>query len=225
MRGGSRQHLDDEPRARPNGHHEKKTLHATEREREKVCDQREIYLGDIGQVRCEDLIFVDEAGVNLAMAAFTAWAPKGQRAYGHVPKNWGDNISLIAGLSLEGIVAPWMLRGSTDGAAFTTWVETQLGPSLRAGHVVVMDNLSAHKSDAVRELIEARGAKLVFLPPYSPDLSPIEPAWSKIKHLVRKATTRSWDALLDAVGDAMRAVVPKDALGWFRFCGYLAQLT
>ena len=176
-------------------------------------------------MNAHDLVFIDEAGVNLAMSALQAWAPKGQRAYGAAPKNWGDNITLIAGVSLGGQVAPWMLRRSMDGDAVLTWVETQLAPTLRAGQVVVMDNLSVHKRDGVRAAIEARGARLLFLPPYSPDLSPIEPAWSKIKHLVRKAAARSWVALLDAVAHAMRAVVPKDALGWFRHCGYWVQLT
>lgn len=177
------------------------------------------------QVNPADLLFLDECGVNLAMTALYAWAPKGERAVGSAPKNWGDNITLAAALGLEGIVAPLVLRGSMNGEAFAGYIEQFVAPALRPGQVLLMDNLSVHKSVAVREAIEARGAKLVFLPPYSPDLSPIERAWSKIKTLVRKAAARGWDAMVDAVAVAMRAVCPKDAAGWFRHSGYSVQLT
>jgi transposase len=177
------------------------------------------------QVNPADLLFLDECGVNLAMTALYAWAQRGERAVGSAPKNWGDNITLAGVLGLEGIVAPLMLRGSMDGEAFVGYIEQFVAPALRPGHVLLMDNLNVHKSVAVREAIEARGAKLIFLPPYSPDLSPIERAWSKIKTLVRKAAARGWDEMVDVVADAMRAVCSADALGWFRYSGYTIQPT
>jgi transposase len=172
-----------------------------------------------------DVLFLDECGVNLAMTAVYAWAPRGERAVGSAPKNWGDNITLAAALGLEGIVAPLMLRGSMDGEAFSGYIEQFVAPALRPGQVLLMDNLNVHKSVAVREAIEARGAKLVFLPPYSPDMSPIERAWSKIKTLVRKAAARGWDGMVDVVAAAMRAVCPADAVGWFHHSGYTVQPT
>jgi transposase len=166
------------------------------------------------------LIFLDESGINLSMARSTARSPRGERAVGDIPKNWGDSVTLCAGLSLRGIVAPLYLHGSMTGEIFEAYVEQFLAPELRPGDIVVMDNLSVHKLGAVRAHIESAGARLLFLPPYSPDFSPIEPAWSKIKSVLRKAAARSYDALLDATVTALRAVTRADARGWFAHCGY-----
>lgn len=171
-------------------------------------------------VRAEDLLFLDECGVNLAMTRAYARAPRGQRAYGAAPKNWGDNITIAAVLGRRGILAPLMLRGGIDGDHFVAYILQFVVPELRPGQVLVLDNLSAHKAAAAREAVEACGAKLVFLPPYSPDLSPIERAWSKVKALLRKAAARSWEALLESVEQALRAVTSADAAGWFRHAGY-----
>lgn len=168
----------------------------------------------------ERLIFLDESGINLSMARSRARAIRGERAEGHVPKNWGDSVTLCAGIGLRGVVAPLYLHGSMTGEYFEAYVEQFLVPELRADDIVVMDNLSVHKMVAVRALIEAAGAKLLFLPPYSPDFSPIEPAWSKVKALLRRSAARTYDALLEAVEQALRAITPADACGWFGLCGY-----
>jgi len=171
--------------------------------------------------QADRLIFLDESGINLSMARPCARAPRGQRAIGDVPKNWGDSVTLCAGISLRGIVAPLYMHGSLTGEIFDAYVEQFLVPELRPDDIVVMDNLSVHKLASVRQRIEAAGATLLFLPPYSPDYSPIEPAWSKVKALLRGAAARSYDALLDAVASALRAVTSNDARGWFGLCGYV----
>ncbi len=166
------------------------------------------------------LVFVDESGTNIALAPLYARAPKGERAYGKTPRNWGKNITLIAALCAEGVGATMSFEGATDGAAFETYVEHFLVPILKEGQVVVMDNLQVHKSLRVRELIEGAGASVLFLPPYSPDFSPIEQAFSKIKNIVRKAQARTHEALVEALGRALVTVSRRDALGWFEHCGY-----
>jgi transposase len=169
------------------------------------------------------LIFVDESGTNITLAPLYGWAPKGERAYGKAPRNWEKNITLIASLSAEGIGAAMSVEGATDGRAFQTYVKHFLVPTLKSGQIVVMDNLQVHKSLKVRELIEGAGASVLFLPSYSPDFSPIEGAFSKIKTIVRKAQARTHEALIEAIGDALDAVSRRDALGFFEHCGYRAD--
>ncbi len=170
------------------------------------------------------LVFIDESGFNLAMAPLYARAPKGQRAYGQVPKNRGENSSLIAALSLdEGISAAMTVEGAVDGIAFQIYVREVLAPTLRPGQIVVLDNLQVHKNQAVRETIEARGCELLFLPSYSPDFNPIEQAFSKLKTFVRKHKARTKQALDDAVAAALKAVSLQDVIGWFSHAGYLPQ--
>ena len=137
-----------------------------------------------------------------------------------MPKNWGDSVTVVAGLTLDGIIAPMMLHGSMNARAFEAYVEQCLVPELRDGDVVVMDNLSAHKRPVVRELIERVGARVLFLPPYSPDFNPIEPSWSKFKAILRALAARTTEALLDGVRTALRAITPRDARGWFQHCGH-----
>jgi transposase len=169
------------------------------------------------------LVFVDESGTNITLAPLYGWAPKGERAYGKAPRNWDKNITLIASLSAEGIGAAMSVEGATDGAAFQTYVKHFLVPTLKTGQIVVLDNLQVHKSLKVRELIEGTGASVLFLPSYSPDFSPIEGAFSKVKNLVRKAQARTQEALIEAIGDALDAVSRRDALGFFEHCGYHAD--
>lgn len=149
-----------------------------------------------------------------------ARAPRGERAVDAVPKNWGDSMTIVAALGLDGIVAPMMLRGAMNALAFEAYVEQCLVPALRKDDVVLMDNLAAHKRPFIRELIEAAGARLLYLPRYSPDFNPIEPAWSKFKAILRKVKARTADALNRAVAPALRAITPSDARGWFQFCGH-----
>jgi len=170
------------------------------------------------------LVFVDESGFHTSMTRLRARAPKGKRAYGKVPRNRGKNTTLIAAITLEeGMSQPMTMEGGTDAPAFEAYVEQLLAPSLCEGQVVVLDGLGAHRTDRVRELIEARGADLVFLPSYSPDFNPIEEALGKIKHLVRKEGQRVREALVEAIGQALAAVTPEDAAGWFAHAGYRAQ--
>jgi transposase len=154
------------------------------------------------------------------MARLYARARGGARAHGAVPKNWGDNISLIGSICVDGRTTAMSLPGSTDGEAFTLYIEHILVPTLVPGDVVVMDNLSAHKRKSVRDAIEKCGAELRFLPPYSPDLNPIEQCWSKIKTALRAAAARSVDALNQAITSAIFAVTSSDTQGWFAHCGY-----
>ena len=137
-----------------------------------------------------------------------------------VPRNRGKNTTLLASMSVEGMGPTLAVEGATDREVFEAYLEEVLAPSLRSGQIVVMDNLSAHKGDRVRELIEERGCELLYLPSYSPDLNPIEEAFSKIKGILRKAEARSREALIEAMGRALEAITSQDAEGFFRHCGY-----
>jgi transposase len=191
-------------------------LGATERDEKKRGTWRE-YVRRIDPRR---LVFVDECSTNIALTSLYARAPKGERAYGEAPRNWGKNVTLIASLSAEGIGATMSVEGATDGAAFETYVEHFLAPTLQRGQIVVMDNLQVHKSRRVKELIEGAEAEVLFLPPYSPDFSPIEEAFSKVKGILRRLGARTRKTLLQATGEALDAVSRWDAAGWFRHCGY-----
>jgi transposase len=170
------------------------------------------------------LVFVDESGFNTSMTRLRARAPKGKRAHGKVPRNRGKNQTLIAAITLQGAMgSPMTVEGGTDALAFEAYVEHFLAPSLSEGQVVVLDGLGAHRTERVKEMIEARGADLLFLPSYSPDLNPIEEAFSKVKHLVRKEGQRVREALVEAIGRALAAVTPEDAAGWFAHAGYWPQ--
>ncbi len=150
-----------------------------------------------------------------------ARAPKGERATGRVPRNRGKNTTGIASLSLEGMGAAMILEGSAHGAAFEIYVEQLLAPSLHAGHMVVMDNLRAHKGERVRQALEAKGCQVLFLPGYSPDFSPIEETFSKLKAYVRRAGARTREAREEAMCQALLTVSAQDARGWFSHCGYV----
>jgi transposase len=154
------------------------------------------------------------------MTRTRARAPKGKRAYGRVPRDRGKNTTLIASMSLTGMGQAMTFEGTTDKEVFEAYVERFLAPALRPGQVVVLDNLGAHKGQRVRDLVEARGASLLFLPAYSPDFSPIEEAFSKIKALLKKEAARTREALVEVIGRALDAVTPEDAKGWFVHCGY-----
>ena len=141
-----------------------------------------------------------------------------------MPRNRGKNTTLLASMSVQGMGSSLAVEEATTAAVFETYVERVLAPTLRKGQVVVMDNLSAHKGEKVRELIEGRGCELLYLPPYSPDFNPIEEAFSKIKGLMRKAQARSREALLEALGAAILALSAQEARGFFEHCGYRAMV-
>lgn len=164
--------------------------------------------------------FFDESGFNIALTRLYGRAARGPRAVGSVPQNYGENLTLLGALSLSGLCAPMTIEGATDGAVFVAYVEQVLGPALSAGDVVVMDNLSAHKVKGVREAIAACGASVLYLPPYSPDLNPIEKCWSKLKSLLRTVGARTREALEAAIGEVIKQVTEADAEGWFGSCGY-----
>jgi transposase len=161
-------------------------------------------------------------GTNTSLAPLWAWSPKGRRAYCSVPRNRGKNTTVLSSMTIEGMGPSLTVEGATTAAVFETYVERVLSPMLRAGQIVVMDNLTAHKGERVRDLIEERGCKLMYLPPYSPDFNPIEEAFAKIKGILRKAKARSREALIEAIGEAISALSARDARGFFEHCGYRA---
>jgi transposase len=164
---------------------------------------------------------VDECATHTSMNRLRARAPKGQRAYAKVPRNRGKNTTLLASMTSEGMGPCMAVMGWTTKALFEAYVDRALAPSLRPGQVVVMDNLGAHRGERIRALVQARGCSLVYLPPYSsPDFSAIEEAFSKLKTLLRKAKARTRVALLEAIGRALSAITPQDAVGYFGHCGY-----
>jgi transposase len=194
----------------------KKTLGATERNEEARSAWRE----QMKQVDANQLVIVDETGSNIGLTPLYARAPQGQRAYGSIARNRGKNTTLLASLSLDGMGAAMILEGATDAMAFEIYVEQVLAPSLEPGHIVVMDNLSSHSGPKVRQAIQARGCQLLFLPAYSPDLSPIEEAFSKLKAFLRRVQARTREDLYEALSHALEVITPQDALGWFTHCGY-----
>lgn len=163
---------------------------------------------------------MDESSTNVALVPRYARAPRGERAFGKAPRNWGKNVTLICSISLSGVGASMSIEGPADGESFSLYLKEVLCPALRPGQIVVMDNLSVHKSRSVREAIERRGCQLWFLPAYSPDLNPIEEAFSKVKNSLRKARARTLDALFEATHLALGAVSAGDARGFFSHCGY-----
>jgi transposase len=165
-------------------------------------------------------VFLDESGSHIAMTRTRARAPRGERVVGQVPRNRGTVTTMLAALTLRGISAVMTIEGGTSGDVFTAFVEHVLRPTLRVGDVVVLDNLGAHKVEAARELIESAGARVLFLPPYHPDLNPIETAWSKVKQLLKSAEARTREALDAAIAIAVSAISPGDAAGYFGGCGY-----
>ncbi len=173
----------------------------------------------LGQV-VRKLRFLDEIGTHWGLTRLYGRAAPGVRVVEATPGYSGPHYSAVASLSLRGVNAPWVVKGSIDGPAFLAYVTQVLAPTLKKGDVVILDNLRAHKPDAIRSAIEARGARLVFLPPYSPDLNPIEQCWAKVKTSLRKVKARTYETLVEALAAALRSISPKDAAAWFAHCGY-----
>lgn len=195
---------------------QKKTLVATERDEEARRAFRERLRG----VDPKRLIFVDESSTNIALTPRYARAPKGERARGKAPRNWGKNVTLISSIGLEGMGPSMSIEGSSDTESFGLYMRDILAPRLKPGRIVLMDNLSVHKSKWVRDLVEGRGCQLWLLPSYSPDLNPIEEAFSKVKNLIRKAKARVLEALFAVTAQTLEAVSEEDARGFFEACGY-----
>jgi transposase len=183
---------------------------------------RLIWRAEMGDLDPWRLVFVDEMGTHTSLAPLYAYAPIGERAFFEAPRNRGTNTTLLASLHSEGAGPSMAVEGATNKEVFEAYLEHFLVPALRPGQLVVMDNLGAHRSKKVRELIEGRGCKLLYLPPYSPDLNPIEEAFSKLKHILRKIGARGKEALIEAMGRALEAVSTEDVRGFFAHCGYRA---
>jgi transposase len=165
------------------------------------------------------LVYVDECGTHTALTRLFARAPRGQRAYGQVPRNRGKNTTYVAALTWEGMQAPWTVEGAVDTSAFLVYVREVLGPTLQPGQIVVLDNLSVHQASSIREAILARGCELWFLPAYSPDLTPIEEAFSKLKAGLRRLGARTREGLVEAIGQVLTTITAHDAHGWFTHAG------
>jgi transposase len=165
-------------------------------------------------------VFLDESGVTTQMTRRYGRAPRGERVQEGAPAGHWRTLTLLGALTVGGLRAPMTIESPTDGDVFLAYLEQVLCPQLQPGHVVIMDNLAAHKVAGVRSLIEACGAQLLYLPPYSPDFNPIEQAWSKIKEILRTAKARLLEALEAAIAPALAAVTADNAVAWFRHCGY-----
>jgi transposase len=167
-------------------------------------------------------VFVDESGFHLGMVPGYGRSPQGEKCFASTPRNQAENTNLLAALSVHGIQATMTLEGSVDTEVFETFVKQTLVPTLRPGQIVITDNYKIHKSDRTQHLIEACGCQLIFLPTYSPDLNPIELAFSKIKAFVRTAKALTLHALDTAIARAASSITLQDILGWFRHAGYTA---
>jgi transposase len=179
-----------------------------------------VWRSTVAKLDGKRLVFVDEMGTHTSLAPLYAYSPRGKRAFFKVPRNRGKNTTLLASICWEGMGPSMAIEGSTTKEVFETYIEHFLTPVLRPGQVIVMDNLGAHKGEGVRKLIEAQGCEVLFLPPYSPDLNPIEEAFSKMKALLRRAEARMHEGLVEAIGWAIRAVTAEDAEGFLSHCGY-----
>ena len=197
----------------------KRSVGASERDRWLRAAWRVLVTG---QIDAERLVFVDEMGSNTSLfSLYASWAPRGERARCSVPRNRDKNTTLLASMTTEGMGPCVAVVGATTRVVFETFVQRLLAPpALSPGQVVVMDNLSAHKGERVRELLQERGCELLYLPPYSPDLNPIEEAFSKVKGLLRRTGARTREALIEAMGWALDAVTAEDARGFFEHRGY-----
>jgi len=167
------------------------------------------------------LVFIDETWTKTNMAPLRGWAPCGKRLVAKVPHRRWKTTTFVAALRLDRIDAPWLLEGPIDGESFRTYVARVLVPTLHKGDIVIMDNLGSHKGKAVRDLIRSAGAKLFFLPKYSPDLNPIEQVFAKLKHLLRKAAARTIETVCVAIGKILGAFTPQECANYFRNSGYL----
>jgi transposase len=194
----------------------KKTLPASERDEVR----REGFRQEVATIDPSGLVFVDESATNLAMTRRYGRAPRGERVSESVPRNYGESISVVGALSLSGVRAAMTVSGAVDTLCFDAFITRVLVPQLKAGEVVVLDNLNVHKASRIEKAVAAVGASVMWLPPYSPDMTPIEQCWSKIKQYLRSVKARTRAELDAALAKAIELVTASDALGWFTHCGY-----
>jgi transposase len=202
---------------------QKKSLHDSQRETPRVKALRQDFqmrfVESLGKL-VKRLKFLDESGAHLGLTRLFGRAARGQRVVEATPGYSGPHYTLVATLGWKEVSAPWIFEGPINRVAFEAYVRSQLLPTLRRGDILVMDNLSAHTGETIRQLIEAQGARLEFLPPYSPDFNPIELCWSKVKAVLRATKARTLEALVDAVAKALRSISFTDIQNWFAHCGY-----
>ena len=198
----------------------KKTALASEQDRPDVARKRLRWKKHQGGVDLKRLVFIDETWAKTNMAPLRGWAARGKRLIGKAPFGHWNTMTFIAALRHDSIVAPWVIDGPINGATFQTYVEQVLAPTLRQGDIVILDNLGSHKAPAVRNAIRAAGARLFFLPAYSPDLNPIEQVFAKLKHLLRKAAERSKEAVWRRIGTLLDQFSPKECENYLKNSGY-----
>lgn len=198
----------------------KKTLHAAEQDRPDVAQARAEWSSSQAALDPKRLVFLDETGTTTAMARLRGWCEKGKRLLAKVPHGHWKTMTFVAGLRCDGVAAPFVIDCPMNRDVFLTYLRQCLVPTLSAGDIVIMDNLPAHKVAGVRETIEAVGAKLLYLPPYSPDLNPIEMMFSKLKALLRKAAKRTIPALWKKIGALLETITPQECTNFFKHAGY-----
>ncbi|MEM9153789.1 MAG: IS630 family transposase [Cyanobacteria bacterium P01_F01_bin.33] len=202
----------------------KKTLYPDVKASQRVQWARVEFWHRVRSLLAKDLIFIDESGVNLALMRVRARSTKGSRAHGSRPNHRGKNVSIIGALSLNGVVTSYNVMGATNGLTFEAFISQKLVPKLWKGACVVMDNCSIHLGNTVRELIEGAGARLVYLPPYSPEFSPIENCWSKLKGMLKTIGARTYPDLVKAIERAFADISVADIRAWFTHCCYCDSL-
>ncbi|WP_253603407.1 MULTISPECIES: IS630 family transposase [unclassified Bradyrhizobium] len=198
----------------------KKTLHAAEQDRPDVAAERAALKAEQPKLRAPRLIFIDETAVTTKMVRHYGRSPRGERLVSGVPHGHWKTLTLVAALRIDGLTAPYVIDGAMDGPSFLAYVEQVLAPTLRKGDIVFMDNLRTHKIVGVREAIEAVGARVRYLPAYSPDLNPIEQAFSRLKAALRKGATRTVQALLKLIGKLVKSFAPQMCANYSRHAGY-----
>jgi transposase len=200
----------------------KKVTRATEQQRPDVQEKRRWWSILVSAKPIGDLVFIDETGANTKMIRRYGWGPKTSRVISDVPHGHWKTTTFVAALRSSGFTAPMVSDGPMNGDLFLAYVQQQLMPTLKPNDIVVMDNLSSHKRIGVRQAIESTGATLMYLPPYSPDLNPIELAFSKLKTLLRKAATRTVEELWEAIAEIIQQFPNEECIRYFRHCGYHA---
>jgi transposase len=199
---------------------QKKSLAAGEQRRPDVQAEREVFFEQFKDVRLSNVVVLDESYATTKFTRLYGRFVRGARLVGRVPHGHWKLLTIIAAMTVEGVVAAASIDASTDADVFRSFVTDALVPALRPGQVVVTDKLAAHKVASIRAAIEAASCRVLYLPPYSPDFSPIEPMWSKVKQTLRTISARTVGTLGDAISTALQAITPSDCQGYFRHCGY-----
>jgi transposase len=198
----------------------KKSLHASQRDTPKVKRKRSQFRKEVNELDVKHFKFLDESGINIDLTRLYGRAAPGERVVDSVPQPSGPQTTTLAVIGWNGITAPQVLSGSVNGSVFYGYIEQCVLPTLQSGDILFMDNLPAHKVAGLEDLVRSHGARLIYLPPYSPDFNPIELAWSKVKSILRRLKARTFSDLIDALKEALQAITTQDIHAWFAHCGY-----